>query len=181
LFRSNLIIYLSKARPALDEVSAEVVRTRVWLEDEQRSHWEQELRLRTRALQEAQQALFSARLSTFREATSAEQWAVHRTKRAFDEAEDKLRVIKKWNRDFDNRVAPLLKEMEKLHTVLAHDMVQAIAFLAQAINTLHAYAGIAVPTAVPPSGQPASGSPAGDAGAGGQGSGGTDVLPATSH
>ena len=31
LFRSQLIVYLSKARPALDEVSAEVVRTRVWL------------------------------------------------------------------------------------------------------------------------------------------------------
>jgi hypothetical protein len=149
LFRSNLIIYLSKARPALDEISAEVVRTRTWLEDEQRTHWENELRRRYRALQEAQQALFSARLSTFREETSAEQIAVHRTKRAFDEAEDKLRVIRKWHRDFDNRVQPPLKQMEMLHTVLAHDMVQAIAFLTQAIKTLHAYAGVAPPTASP--------------------------------
>ena len=76
---------------------------------------------------------------------------VHRTKRAFDEAEEKLRVIKKWNRDFDNRVEPLLKQMEKLHTVLAHDMVQAVAFLTQAIDTLHAYAGVAPPTNAPAS------------------------------
>ena len=142
-FRSSLIVYVSKARPVLDEVSAEVMRTRVWLEDEQRVHWENEARRCTRALQEAQQALFSARLSTFREETSAEQMAVHRTKRAFDEAEGKLKVLKKWNRDFDNRAEPLVKQMEKLQSVLAHDMVLAIAFLTQAITTLHAYARIA--------------------------------------
>ena len=33
LFRSNLLLYLDKARPALDEVSAEVMRMRNWLED----------------------------------------------------------------------------------------------------------------------------------------------------
>jgi hypothetical protein len=174
-FRSSLIIYISKARPALDEVSAEVVRTRIWLEDEQRTHWENELRRRTRALQEAQQALFSARLSTFREETSAEQMTVHRTKRIFDEAEEKLRVIRKWNRDFDNRVQPLVKQMEKLQTVLAHDMVQAIAFLTQAINTLHAYAGIVAPTATPASAPVPGGSSGGDAGASGDGSGGPGV------
>ena len=175
LFRSNLIIYLSKARPALDEVSGEVVRMRVWLQDEQRARWENELRRRTRALQEAQAALFSARLSSFQEESSFQQMAVHRTKRAFHEAEDKLRVIRKWNRDFDNRVEPLLKQMEKLHTVLAHDMVRAIAYLAQAINTLHAYAGIAPPTAAPASAPPPSGSSPGETSAGGDGSGGPGV------
>ena len=159
-FRSSLIIYLSKAKPTLDEVSADVTRARGWLHDEQRSHWENELRRRTRALEEAQAALFSSRLSTFREASAAEQMAVHRTKRAFDEAEAKLRIIKKWNRDFDNRVEPLLKQMEKLHTVLSHDMGQAIAFLTQAIDRLHAYAQIAVPTGSPATNPSASTHPA---------------------
>ena len=124
-FRSNLIVYLSKARPTLEEVSADVQRTRGWLEDEQRTHWENEMRRRRRALQEAQQALFSAKLSKLREAARPRQMAVQRTKRARDEAEAKLRVLKQWNRVFDNRVDPLVKQMEKLHTVLAHDMVKA--------------------------------------------------------
>jgi len=171
LFRSQLIIYVSKARPALDEVSAEVVRTRGWLQDEQRTRWENELRRRSRALQEAQAALFSARLSSFQEESSLQQMMVHRTKRAFDEAEEKLRVIKKWNRDFDNRVEPLLKQMEKLHTVLAHDMVQAVAFLAHAIDTLHAYAGIAPPTTAPGSAPAGGGAGRGDLGGGGEGAG----------
>jgi hypothetical protein len=50
--------------------------------------------------------------------------------------------VKQWDRVFDNRADPLVKQMEKLHTVLAHDMVQAVAFLAQTINTLHAYADV---------------------------------------
>jgi hypothetical protein len=157
-FRSHLILYVSKARPALDEVSAEVTRTRMWLEDEQRLHWEHELQRRRRAMEEAEQALFSARLSTFREETSAEQMAVHRCRRAFDEAEDKLTVLKKWNRDYDNRVEPLLKQIEKLQTVLARDMVLAIAYLTQAITTLHAYAKVGPPTSTPgPASTPGTG------------------------
>src|ERR1035437_7920127 len=158
-FRSNLIVYLSKARPTLEEVSAAVQRMRGWLEGEQRTHWENEFRRRSRALQEAQQALFSAKLSNLREASSAEQMAVQRTKRARDEAEAKLRVLKQWNRVFDNRVDPLVKQMEKLQTVLAQDMVQAVAFLAQAIRTLDAYADVAPLTAVPGAAQPGGQSP----------------------
>jgi hypothetical protein len=48
--------------------------------------------------------------------------------------------------------------MEKLHTVLTSDMVQAVAFLGQAVSTLEAYARIAPPTAAEPA--PASGSKA---------------------
>ncbi len=158
-FRSNLIVYLSKARPTLEEVSAAVQRMRNWLEGEQRAHWENEFRRRSRALEEAQQALFSAKLSNLREASAAEVMAVRRAKQARDEAEAKLRVLKQWNRVFDNRVDPLVKQMEKLQTVLAQDMVQAVALLAQAIKTLDAYADVAPPTAVPGVAQPGSQSP----------------------
>jgi hypothetical protein len=149
-FRAHLIVYLSKARPTLDEVSSDVQRIQGWLENEQRTHWENELRRRSRALQEAQQALFSANLSNLRDASAAEQLAVQRAKRALEEADAKLRVMKQWSRVFGNRVDPLVKQMEKLHTVLANDMVQAVAFLTQAIQTLGAYAEVAPPPAAGP-------------------------------
>jgi hypothetical protein len=158
-FRSNLIVYLSKARPTLEEVSAAVQRMRNWLEGEQRAHWENEFRRRSRALEQAQQALFSAKLSNLREASALEVMTVRRAKQARDEAEAKLRVLKQWDRVFDNRVAPLVKQMEKLQTVLAQDMVQAVAYLAQAIQTLDAYAEVAPPTAVPGTAQPAGQNP----------------------
>jgi cyclopropane fatty-acyl-phospholipid synthase-like methyltransferase len=155
-FRANLIVYLSKARPTLEEVSAAVQRTRGWLEGEQRAYWENEYRRRSRALEEAQQAVFSSKLSNLRETSAAEQMAVQRTKRARDEAEAKLRVLKQWRRVFDNRVDPLVKQMDKLHTVLAHDMVQAIAVLTQTIAKLDAYAEVAPPAGVPGTAQPGS-------------------------
>src|SRR5579872_4263507 len=107
LFRSNLIVYLSQARPALDEVAAEVSRTRSWLETDQYLHWESQLRRRFKDLEQAQQALFSSRLGALRKETAAEQMAVHRAKAAVAEADLKLRILRKWNRDFEGRVQPL--------------------------------------------------------------------------
>jgi hypothetical protein len=147
-FRSNLVIYVSKARPALEEVSAEVVRTRAWLETERRAYWENQVRKRRKELDAAQEALFSARISNLRKESAAEQLAFHRARRAVDEAEDKLRFVKKWTREFDSRLQPLLKQMEKLHTLLSHDMTLAVASLTEVLNLLAAYAEIRAPSPI---------------------------------
>ena len=52
-FRASLIIYLAKARPVLEEVAADVVRTRLWLENDQRTYWENQVRSRARKVEEA--------------------------------------------------------------------------------------------------------------------------------
>jgi len=138
-FRSSLIVYMSKARPALEEVSAEVLRTRLWLQDTQRPYWEGQIKRRSKILEEAQQALFGARLGDLREPTSAETAAVTRAKRSLEEAEGKLRMTKLWSRDFDNRVEPLAKQLEKLHNILSIDLTKAIASLGETAKTLDAY------------------------------------------
>src|SRR5258708_4266938 len=95
-FRANLILYVSKARPTLEEVSGDVTRTRLWLQDEQRVHWEREVRRRTRILEQAQQALFGVSLSNLREVSSSEQRAVRNAKEALEEAASKLKRVKLW-------------------------------------------------------------------------------------
>lgn len=154
-FRSNLIVYLNQARPALDEISSEVLRTRSWLETSQHLHWENQMRRRTKELEQAQQALFSARIGILSKETVMEQMAVHRAKEALAEADQKLRTIKKWDREFDGRVQPLVKQVEKLHTVLSNDMVKAVTYLTQAISTLAAYAEKNQQVMGPGSGSPA--------------------------
>src|SRR4030095_15266771 len=67
LFRLNLIVYVSKARPALEEVSADLLRTRMWLQNDQRLQWEYQFRRREKELQQAEQAFSSGRLSSFRQ------------------------------------------------------------------------------------------------------------------
>jgi hypothetical protein len=146
-FRSYLIVYLSKARPALEEVSADLVRTRIWLQNDQRTYWESLVRKRTKILEMAQQALYSTRISTMHDAGTAEQMAVLKAKRNLEEAEGKLKLVKYWSREFDNRTEMLAKQLDKLQTIYTQDMVLAAAHLAKTVNTLQAYAGVSAPLA----------------------------------
>jgi hypothetical protein len=139
-FRANLILFLTKARPTLEEISEEVARIRVWLQTEQRTHWEREMRVRRRKLEEAQQELFSAKLSQLQETSSLHYMAVQRARRALREAEAKRALVKKWERDLENRTEPFLKQLDLLHGFLASDMARAVACLNETIKTLEAYA-----------------------------------------
>ena len=134
------------------------------------------MRRRLKTLEQAQQALFSSRLGALRRETAVEQLAVHRAKRAVEEAEAKLRILKKWCREFDARVQPLLKQTEKLHTVFTNDMVKALTFLTQAINTLSAYAETK-PSLAPTA--PSPGPAAGDTGPDAVGTEPTGILAGT--
>ncbi len=162
-FRASLVVYASKSRPTLEEVSSEIIRTRVWLETEQRIYWEAEVRRRKRKLEDAQQALFSAKLSNMREVSSAEQMAVTRAKNALEEAEGKLKTVKLWYREFESRTEPLARQLEKLHTLLASDIPAAIAYLSKILETLDAYANIVPSIAATTLDQSSSTDAAGDA------------------
>lgn len=139
-FRANLIVYISKARPTLEEVSSEVLRTRLWLENDQRLHWEAQVRRRAKELESARQDLFSAGLSNLRDTTAAEIMAVRRAEKALEHAENKLAAVKRWSREFESRTAPVAKQLEKLETILANDLPAAAAYLGQTIKTLEQYA-----------------------------------------
>jgi len=142
-FRAKLIVFLGQMRPVLEEIGNEVVQTRLWLQNEQRTFWEHELRLRGRRLDEARQELFNARLSQFHESTALHHMAVQRRQRAVQEAEAKLVALKKWDRDLDNRVAPLMKPVEQLHGFLTTDMTRAVAYLDRTLRLLDAYRRVA--------------------------------------
>jgi hypothetical protein len=158
-FRASVIAYLAKARPVLEDASDEVSRTRQWLQTDRRMYWEGQLRRRSKILQEAEQAVFSARLSNLRETTTAEVAAVQRAKRAVQEAEEKLRLIKQWNLEFDHRVDPLVKQLESLRTMLGNIMPKGVAHLAQIVKTLDAYAGVVPNAPAPAATGPADESP----------------------
>jgi hypothetical protein len=165
-FRANLVVYLSKARPALEEVGADVLRTRGWLQSDQRTFWEAQVRRRTKELDAAQQALFSASVSSLNPSPDAQKMAVHRAKRNLEEAQTKLKVVRQWAREFDNQTEPLTKQLDKLHTFLCDDMVKACAYLSEAIKALEAYAEVATPSPEGEPGSPAPAAPLGDAPAG---------------
>lgn len=141
-FRAALIVFLGKARPLLEETSGEIIRLRQWLEDEQRRHWENQFRLRSRKLEEARAELFNATLSQLQEASSLHHMAVQRAERAVRESEAKLAVVKKWSRELEDRTSPLVKQTEQFQTFLLTDMARAIAYLDEVIRAIEAYASV---------------------------------------
>ena len=152
-FRAKLIVYRDKAARVLDEVNDDVTRTRLWLETDRPTHWQNQIRQRTRELEQAQQELFSAQLSGMRDASYAQQAAVQKHRRAIRDAEDKIKVARQWLRQFDQRVETPARQAEKLRHLLSHDLGQAIAWLNEMTKTLSAYAELSptgTPTRTPP-------------------------------
>jgi hypothetical protein len=139
-FRAKLIVYRDKAARVLDEVGDEVTRTRLWLETDRPAHWQNQIRQRTRELEQAQQELFSAQLSGMREASYGQQAAVQKCRHAIRDAEEKLKLVKQWQRQFDQRVETSARQVEKLRHVLTHDLGMAVAWLNEMTKTLSAYA-----------------------------------------
>jgi len=73
--------------------------------------------------------------------------AVQRAQRDMRAVEDKLTVLKKWDRDLENKTAPLVKQMEQLQGFLAVEMEKAVAYLDQALRALDAYQNVSPPRA----------------------------------
>jgi len=153
-FRASLIVFLSDAHRCLDEVGDEVRRTRHWVQTDQRTFWEGELRRRGKILEAAETEFFGARLSSMREPSAQQRLAVHRAKAAVAEAEEKLRNIKAWNRNYDGATDPLLKRLNGLRQFLDFDLPKGVSFLTQAQRTLEDYTERAAP---PPAPAPAGG------------------------
>ena len=149
-FRANLILFLSKAHASLDEVGDEVRRTRNWIQNDRRVHWEGEARRRKRVLDQAEQELFSARMSVVRKTITPQLAAVNKAKHALDEAEQKLRNIKAWNRNYDGGTEPLVKSMEGFRHFMDQTLPKAISYLVRAQKTLESYTEAPSPAVGPP-------------------------------
>lgn len=148
-FRSRLIVFREKAGRVLDEASEEVLRTRMWLENDRITFWEGQIRRKHKELEMRQQELFSAQISGMRDASFVQQQAVQKARHALRDAEDKLRLVKVWNRQYDQRVEPVAKQVEKFRHNISHDMAQAVAYLDQVIKTLAEYSEISVSAVQP--------------------------------
>ena len=152
-FRASLLVFLSQSRSALDEVSSDLLRMRLWLENDQRRFWESQLRQRLLQVEQAQSELFGARLSQFQETLVEKQLILRRARNAQAEAEEKLKRLKKWERELAHLSDPMLKQVERMQNFLSGDMGNAVVSLGEMVKSLQAYAEIAAPlpgTAAPP-------------------------------
>jgi hypothetical protein len=149
-FRASLIVFLNKSHSAIDQAADDIRRTRSWIQLDRRSHWENEVRRRARNLAQAEQELLSARMAKALDNLTVQQMAVRRARQALEEAQDKMRKIKLWIRDFDGAVEPLAKGLNSLRGFLDHDMPQGIAYLSEIQKIMESYTEMQKPAAPVP-------------------------------
>ncbi len=149
-FRAKLIVYRERAGRILDEVSDDVIRTRVWIEQDRPAYWKNQITLRTRDWEQRKQELFSAQLSGMRDASYIQQAAVRKALDGVRHAEAKHEIARTWSRQYDHRVEPLARQVEKLRHSLGHDIGEAVHFLTEATKTLAAYAELSSSTTMNP-------------------------------
>ena len=148
--RAALVVFVSKSKASVDGVRETVKRTRQWLQADQRTHWEGEIRRRRRALDQAVQELYSARLTKMTATITMREAVVRLAKEAVEEAENKLRAVKRWSQNFDAASDPLVKKVESLRDYLEHNMTDAVTFLHRVRDILDAYTERSAPQAPPP-------------------------------
>jgi len=149
-FKASLIVYIEKAGCILDDLSNDVVRTRIWLQTDRQLYWKNQTRQRAHELAQAEQELLTARLSGMPEAIKARQMTVNKARLALREAEDRMARVKQWIREFESQVESRAKLVAQLRHSLSHDMRKGVAFLEGAATTLAAYAELAPASSVLP-------------------------------
>jgi len=138
-FRVALIVFINKTRQALDAIQDAVKKTRGWVQTEQPNYWQQQIRMRQKKLDQAQQELMSARMSEFIDNPTVQQMAVRKARAALEEAQAKLDRTKAWGRDFDRTIDPLARKTDSLRDYLENDLTKAVAYLVEIQKILQAY------------------------------------------
>ena len=147
-FRAELIVFAGDAKQALDETAAGVARMRDWLLRDRRREMERDVRRKELDLDRCRQELLGARLSPFRSA-DAQQAALRKAQRSLEASRDKLEAIKRWGRQFEHAVGPMLGPVNTLRLALDHDLPKATAFLSNAVRALEDYVAARPPESAP--------------------------------
>jgi hypothetical protein len=138
--RAAFVIYQTKARRAVDMALEEMTRLRQWIESDCRLHWEGQIRQWSRQLERARAELLTVRLSALVDRSSRHEEAVKKAERGLAHAQEKLKMAKRWARDFDTAVGPHVRRLENVRDSYVHNLPKAAAWLHQAELTLEAYA-----------------------------------------
>src|SRR5687768_5439599 len=177
-FRAALVKFAETANVALGDAESELQRTLVWLETEQDTFWQHQVRKWTEAVAAAKDKVRQKKL--FKDSSGRFPSAVDEEKhlavclRRLEEAQQKHANTRKWARRLQRELHNYKGGVGQLATNVAHDIPVAIARLDKMGGILDAYVSLA---ARPGSAEPAApilGQAAGDAGSMGRG----DTAPA---
>lgn len=162
-FKSALIKFADAAHIALADAEGEMQRTLNWLETEQHTHWQSEIRKRTEAVARAKDALRQKTLfknaAGMKESAIEEHKALALAERRLQEAEQKLGNCRRHRGRLQKEIDLYKGGVQRLATAVQNDIPLAITRLDNMVVSIEAY--IALPAAESDA-RPAAESPAVD-------------------
>jgi hypothetical protein len=151
-FRASLLKFSQAANQTLANADSQIARTHLWLENEQITFWQSQIRKRHEAVIQAKDAVRQKKL--YRDASGRTPSAVEEEKHlsrclaALEHAQQKLEVTKRWIPRLEHAAGLYRGGVARLHATICGDIPSAVALLDRLAMTLEEYVQIAAP-AVP--------------------------------
>jgi len=146
VFRVALIKFGEESNAALASAESEMQRMVGWLERDQQSFWQMQLRKRQEGLSRAQEALRMKKLfpdSSGRFPTPVEEEkAVRKWKAAVEEAEQKLAACKRYARILQKAIMDYKGGVQRFSTWVEAEVPNAVARLDRMVGKLEAYVAL---------------------------------------
>ena len=161
-FRRALFKFAEGSSVALGDAESEIHRAQIWLETEQRSHWHNQVRVRTEMVAKAKEAVRMKKL--YKDATGGRQSAVEEEKalamaqKRLAEAEQKVIAVKRYASQLQKDYHVYKGAVQRFATNVEVELQTACAQLANLAGTLDTY--VATRPAEAASSAPASDAPA---------------------
>ncbi len=147
-FREAMCLFCQAARDAICAVQMESRRLLDWVVYERPRHWERELRERQEEVAQAQQELFRVRLTGGKDRRPddiEQRKALARAKQRVEEAEEKIKLVKKWRHIAQRAVDDFNGRVQRLAELVEGDPPPPVIFLDRAIDSLESYLAVAPP------------------------------------
>jgi hypothetical protein len=169
-FRIAMCKFQEAANLALADAEGEVQRALVWLETEQQSYWQGQIRKRTELVVRAKEAVrmkkaFKNSVGS-RDSAVDEEKALAQAMRRLEEAEHKLVATRNWSKKLAREISLYTGAVQRFATTVQSDIPLAVTQLDRMVAALEAYLALSAPGS--PAAAPASASP-------------TDTQPSTAE
>lgn len=151
-FRIALVTFTEEARNALGGVDMELKRMRDWLERDQLSYWQMQVKRRHEAMMMARSDLFRRRVSQQGSdaiSDTEQKEALHEAQRRLRIAEEKVEAVKKLIPIFHHAMAEYVSRATPLADHLSGGIDRSLGSLTKMIDSLEAYLALSAPTAPP--------------------------------
>jgi hypothetical protein len=142
-FRATLIKFAQHAGDAISSADSEVAGTMNWLETEQRTFWEGQLRKRTEAVAKAREDLRQKKLykdSSGRTPSAIEEEkALAKAIGAVTHAEERLQNVRRWLPRLEKAAGLYRSGVAALSKTIADDIPKGVSLLDRLAESIHQY------------------------------------------